>query len=401
MLHYKPYQFILLLTPFVFSFALGLDIYIPIVPQMTEIFSTTPFLIHFTLSLFLFTAGVGQLFFGPLADRYGRKCIFYFSSLCFLGGSFLCAMAPNIFWLIMGRFLGAIGASGLIVASFALVRDLYSAEDSAKMYSFLNGAVGVSPTFAPLMGGYLASYFGWQSIFIFLTFIGILTFSITKYFIKETHPLEQRTPINKKIFSCYWKVFSHRQFIVFTMIASLAEGIFFCFFSISPFIIIDLLGIATEYFGYYFATFGLVITLGGILSGKLIEKTSVSTTITAGFSLILAGGCTMILWFICFGLTLTGFLFPMILACTGAVFVIGACAALALEPFGAIAGTAAAAFGASQFSLSSFIGALLMVFPIQSTLPYGITIILIGVLAPLLYRFRSSTVNQEFIDNLS
>lgn len=392
--HYKIYQIILLLTPFVFSFALGLDIYIPIVPQMTKIFETTPALIHLTLSLFLFTTGLGQLFVGPFADRYGRKVILYLGALSFFAGSLLCAFAPDIIWLIMGRFIAAIGACGLIVTSFALVRDLYSADESARMYSFLNGAVGISPTFAPMIGGYLALYLGWQSIFIFLAAIGILNLCTTRYFIQETLLVENRIPIDRKILSRYFEIFTTRQFVIFSAISGLAEGIFFCFFSISPFIIIDLLGVPLENFGYYFATFGLVIALGGFASGKLIEKTSVNAAISTGIFLMLIGGCTMLAWFSVSGLSLTGFLFPMILACTGSIFVVGACASAALEPFAAIAGTASAAFGAFQFSLSALIGAGLMLFPIESTVPYGIVIVVTGILSFFLYRQRPAKMPE-------
>lgn len=398
MQQYKTHQIILLLTPFVFSFALGLDIYIPVIPQMTKIFDTTPALIHLTLSLFLFTTGLGQLFIGPLADRYGRKLIFSGSSILFLIGSLLCAVAPDIAWLIVGRFIGALGACGLIVTSFALIRDLYSADESARMYSFLNGAVGISPTFAPVIGGYLALYFGWQSIFIFLALIGVLTLAITKFLIEETHPKEKRIPIDRAIFSRYLGIFTTRQFLIYSAISGLAEGVFFCFFSISPFIIIDLLGVASQNFGYYFATFGLVIALGGFGSGKLIEKTSVNTAVSTGIFLMLTGGCTMLAWYSADGLSLVGFLFPMVLACTGAIFVVGACASAALEPFAAIAGTAAAAFGAAQFSLSALIGALLMLFPIESTVPYGIVIVLTGIVSFAIYQLRPSAKPASALD---
>lgn len=392
--HYKMFQIILLLTPFVFSFALGLDIYIPIVPQMTEIFDTTPAMIHLTLSLFLFTTGLAQLFVGPFADRYGRKIIFYLSSLSFLIGSLLCACAPDVICLILGRFIAAIGACGMIVAAFAVVRDLYSADESARMYSFLNGAVGISPTFAPMIGGYLALYLGWQSIFLFLAAIGILNLFTTRYFVQETLPVENRIPIDRTILTRYLEVFTTRQFLVFSAISGLAEGIFFCFFSISPFIIINLLGIPVENFGYYFATFGLVIALGGFASGKLIEKTSLNATIITGIFLMLIGGCTMLAWYSAGGLSLAGFLFPMVLACTGSIFVVGACASAALEPFGAIAGTASAAFGAFQFILSSLIGACLMLYPIESTVPYGIVIVVTGILSFMIYQLRPAKIPE-------
>jgi MFS transporter, DHA1 family, chloramphenicol/florfenicol resistance protein len=392
--NYKIYQIVLILAPFVFSFAFGLDIYIPVVPQMIEIFDTSPAMVHLTLSLFLCITGLGQLFIGPLSDRYGRKITFYLSSICYVIGSVLCALSPHIAWLILGRLICGFGACGLLVTSFALIRDLYSQNDSARMYSFLNGAIGISPTFAPIIGGYLSIYLGWQSIFIFLAFIGVLTFFVTWRFIGETHGEEKRIPLDTNIFPRYWMIFRNRQFLLYATIAGLAEGVFFCFFSISPFIIIDLLGIETQNFGYYFAIFGLVIALGGFASGKMIARVGIQSTIFSGIILIIAGGICMLSWDHFAGLSLTGFLFPMVLACTGAIFAVGACASAALEPFAPIAGTAAAALGAFEFSLSSIIGALLMLFPVSSTAPYGVIIVLTGVSAFILFQKANRIVSS-------
>lgn len=395
MKNYKIYQIILLLTPFVFSFAFGLDIYIPVVPQMEEIFETTPALIHLTLSLFLFTTGFGQLFIGPLADRYGRKVVFYFASLFFLIGSLLCSISPSIAWLILGRFICALGACGMLVTSFAVIRDLYSEKEIAKMYSFLNGAIGISPTFAPMIGSFLSILLGWQSIFLFLALIGCITLLITYFFIKETLPSQNRVQIDRQIFLRYWKIYTNKSFLKYTLISGIAEGVFFCFFSISPFIIIDLLNFETQQFSYFFAVFGLVIAIGGFVSGKLIEKIGSQATILLGIVLTLIGGILVLLWYYFTGLSLFGFLFPMVVACTGAMFIISSCAGEALEPFELIAGTAAAAYGALQFAISSLIGSLLMLAPLNSTIPYGISIVLCAIFSFLFYLKNESARGEE------
>ncbi len=392
--NYKIYQLVLILSPFVFSFAFGLDIYIPIVPQMTEIFDTSAAMVHLTLSLFLFTTGVGQLLIGPLADQIGRKPTFYLSTLCYAFGSMGCAYSSTIEWMIMARLISSFGACGMLVTSFALVRDLYSSEQSGIIYSFLNGAIGISPTFAPIIGGHLATAFGWESIFYFLACIGLVAFCITGIYIKETHPVAQRIKMDRAVFHRYLEIFTHPQFLIFALIAGLGEAVFFCFFSISPFIIIELLGVPTPEFGYYFAVFGSVIGLGGLTSGKLIEKWGIHTTIKLGIVLLLLGGVSMILWHAIAALSLAGFLIPMAVACMGAMFLVGSSASACLEPFGLIAGTASAAFGATQFSISAIGGAILMLFPINSTVPYGISIILMALLSMLLFgqRYRIDAI---------
>lgn len=395
MKNYSPSQLILVLTPFVFTFAFGLDIYIPIVPQMSEIFETTPSLIQLTLSLFLFTTGFGQLFIGPFSDQFGRRPIFYISALTFAFGALGCAFSPHVTFLIISRFISSLGACGMLVTSFAIVRDLFSSEKSAKMYSFLNGAVAISPTFAPILGGYLSIFFGWQSVFFFLSFLGFFSLFVTKIFVKETLKKEDRVKVDSALLSRYFHIFTHRQFILYSLLAGLAEGIFFCFFSISPFIIIEEMGVPTHQFGYYFSLFGAMIGLGGFGSGKLIEKIGIHQTMGVGIGLMLIGGVSMLICHYLTALTLWGFLLPMAASCMGAMFLIGGSASAALEPFGNTAGTASAAFGAIQFGLSAIIGSLLLLFPTTSQVPYGISIILISLLSLPLFLQGKALPLQE------
>lgn len=384
---YSTSRLLLLFTPFVFSFAFGLDIYIPIVPQMIGVFDTSVSMVQLTLSVFLFVTGAGQLIIGPLSDQWGRKKTFYLSSALFIIGGLGSAFSSDIYQLIFARILSAFGACGLLVTAFAVVRDLYEKEDAAKMFSFLNGAIGISPTLAPIIGGYLALYFGWQSVFIFLAILGMYSLMSTKFLVKETHPKELRTRLNFAFLKRYGSIFIHPRFLKYALITGLTEAVFFCFFSISPFIIIELLGVETHQFGYYFAVFGLSISFGGFAGGKMIEKLGIHGTILLGLSFVLIGGLAMAASHFYSGLTLEGFLLPMALACIGAMFSLGGSAALALEPFGEIAGSASAAFGAMELCIAAVIGFVLMSFEVHSALPYAFTITAAGSLSLLLFHY--------------
>lgn len=398
MTKHQPLALSFILASFVLSFACGLDIFIPIVPQMTQIFNTTPALVQLTMSLFLLTTGIGQLFIGPLSDQWGRKKIFYASSLLFAFGSLGCAFSTHISWLIIARIVSSVGACGMLVTSFALIRDLFSSDESAKMYSFLNAAIGISPTFAPILGGYLAVNFGWQSIFYFLMTLGFYSFLMTHFYVEETHAKDKRTIVTAAIFKRYWEIFNNRQFIVYAMIAGFADSVFFCFFSTAPFLIIEILGVPTEQFGYYFAIFGLVISLGAVLGAKIIEKWGLLKTIKTGITFMALGGFWMLIWHASAPLSLASFLCPMILACLGAIFLVGSAASAALEPFPLIAGTASAAFGSIEFGISAVSGAILMLFPVTSTIPYGILIILMAALSSVFLGFRNSRESQKVVN---
>ncbi len=375
---------ILILAPFVFSFAFGLDIYVPIVPEMQRVFHTTPFMVQLTLSLFLLITGVGQLIIGPLSDQFGRYRIIALSAVLFIIGSILSASSVDIGMLIIARMICALGACGLLVVSFAIIRDLYSGNDSAQMYSFINGAIGISPTFAPVIGGYLAVAWGWQAVFWFLATLGVLVLFTTCFFITETLPYERRQKVGHNIWQRYWTVFCNKHFLVYGTFAGLGVTIFFSFFSVSSFVIIDLLHVPVQNFGYYFAVFGLVILTGGFVTGWTVVRLGINKTIFYGVILALLGGLLMLITNLFWGLHLATFLIATAIACYGAAFIDGAAAAGVMEPFPHIAGTAAAALGAIQFGISALIGTVLMHWSVTSSISYAICIISVAVVGLLL-----------------
>ena len=373
--NYSKFKLILILSSFIICFAFGLDVYIPILPQMTKLFNTTPYMTHLTMSAFLLSIAVGQLFIGPISDQIGRQKVLIGSAFLFAIASAACILSKDIYWLISMRILSGIGACGMLVTAFAVVRDIFSHEESAKMYSFLNGATGTSPTFAPILGGYLYSYFGWQSVFLALSVFGIWAFILSTKFVKETLEPSRRVKVNGQIFKRYFHILKNRQFLTFTTIAGLSQAVFFGFFSISPYIIIELLEISPQQFGYYFAFFGLVLCAGGFISGKLIEKTGLMNALAIGLIIEMIGGLMMLSWSIAAPVSLLNFLLPMVVACSGAIVLCGGALSLAVEPFKDFAGTASAAFGSIEFGICSLMGSLVMLFSTASLIPYATLII--------------------------
>ena len=134
---YSPLITVFLLAPVVFSFALALDTYMPVIPEMKRILNTSQEMVQLTLSLFFLVTGFGQLILGPLSDQFGRYKILFMSVLLFFVGSLLCANAQHIGWLISFRILQGIGACGMFVSAFAIVRDAFSGKKSA-MIAYLS-----------------------------------------------------------------------------------------------------------------------------------------------------------------------------------------------------------------------------------------------------------------------
>lgn len=381
MQHRKPTTIALILAPFVFSFAFAMDIYIPVVPEMRQVFHSNQFLIQLTLSLFILTVGLGNILVGPLSDKYGRTKVMLLATQLFIIGSIACALAPSIWIMIFARVICALGACGMLIVSFAIVRDLFSGNKGAQLFSWLNAAIGISPTFAPILGGHLAAWFGWRSVFWFLAILGIAVLIISLLLIRETLHKENRSNIDLEMFKRYFIILLNKNFLRYMLVGAAGVSICFSFFSISPFIIMSLLHISQQDFGYYFAVFGIVLILGGILSGRLVTKIGLDATIKWGIGLMCFGGLSMLLTNLCFGLYIALFLPSVAIACTGAIFCIGSAAAGAMEPFPDYAGTAAAALQAGQFIIASIIGTILMHFPVQSSMTYAVCILLVGFLS--------------------
>lgn len=381
---YTPSKLVFLLAPLVFSFAVGQDIFIPEVPQLTTRLHTTVGFVQLTLSLFMLAVGVGQLIIGPLSDRFGRKSIVLLSIALYTIGSLAAALTDSINFLIFTRILQGFGACGMMVCAFAIVRDLSEGNQSAQIYSYLNGAIAISPLLAPIAGGYLDVSFGWRAPFFFLAVLGLAIFIAISLCLSESIREKNQNVSLTGSFRDYMRVIQNRQFFTFNFISAGALAAFFTFFSVSPHILITILHVPETHFGYYFAIIGIMFFIGSIGAAKLNLQLGINKVALLGSTLFFLSGVIMMLWTMLIGTSLWSFLIPTALAGIGGAFMMGAGAGGALEPFPDIAGTAAALLGASEFLLATLVGELALLRPVASNMPLAIVLTLFGGLAVLL-----------------
>lgn len=383
---YSKLSTILILGPMAISIALAMDVYIPAIPDLARHFHVSPSAMQYTLSVFLFVSGLMQLVLGPLADRFGRRVVSFFSIGIFAIGSMLSACAHSLDTLIIYRSIQAIGASGMIAASFAVVRDRFSGRESAQVYSYLNGMISFSPMFAPSIGGFLDVYYGWQATFYFLLGIAALSFCCVFWGLaKETRYAHQGT-LDTKFWHDYARIMRHPIFWKYNYAGAIGLSYLFIFFSISPYLIIVQLGISELHYGFYFCFMGASVFIGSMLSSEGVKRIGVDQTVILGYGLSFVGGILMLCWFYSLGLTLYGFILPMVLIGIGGTMGMGAGGGGAMEPFGHIAGSAAALGGATRFLFAATLGALVVPNHVVSTLPLAYPAVILPVMGIVLHR---------------
>lgn len=370
-----------ILSPLIFSFAIALDIYVPSIPQIRHYFGVSQDTMQLTVSLYLLVTGLLQLIMGPVSDQIGRRKVALLGSFFLIIGSVVCAISFNITFLILGRIIQALGACGMMVACFAIVRDLFSENECARVYSFLNSTISLSPLVAPLIGGYLAYWFNWRISFVFLAVIATIIFVSTLFNINETLDPKNKRNLEKEFFMDYWRVLKSARFLVYTFGACASFTCFLIFFSSSSYIIINLLHIPEQHFGYYFASIGVVFFFASLLSGYATKHLGIYKTVLIGACLMFVAGVVMLSWYYYFGLSIEAFMWPMMIMGVGGAFVMGAGAGGAISPFPEMAGTASALFGCLQFVFAFVVSQIVLAWPVRSTLPLSYTLISLGFMA--------------------
>jgi Bcr/CflA subfamily drug resistance transporter len=377
---YSPLKTILILGPMVFSFALAMDVYMPVLPEMQQSLHTTQQMVQITLSLFLIVTGVGQLILGPLSDQIGRFKVILFSSILFLLGSILCAVSTTIEFLIFSRVVQAIGCCGLSVCAFAIIRDAFSGKTSSMIYSLINAIISISPIVGPLIGVQLAVRFEWNSAFILLSIMAFMVFLVVLFLVKESLPVERRKKVSWSVFARYWQVAKSLQFWAYSLTAVSGMSAFFILFSMTPYIITHL-GFPISKIYVMFGSAGVAFLLGSLFAGVIVNALGVHKTAILGVICVFLAGSLSLGIYLIYGLSLWGFFAPCFFATFGCALVVGTGASGAMEPFYEMAGVAAALFGTMEFALSGIIGSIAMLFPATSSLPIAIAMLVMSSLS--------------------
>lgn len=334
---------------------LSIDMYLPAFTAMEHYFATDATHVQLTLSSFFIAFASGQLLYGPLSDRYGRKRILYIGLTLFIVTSILCVFATSIEELIVLRFFQALGASVGITISRAVVSDLFVAREAAQVYSAMILVMGAAPMLAPLAGGYLMAFFGWDSIFEALAFAGVIALLLSWLRLEETHGVNEQIDLSAgSVMKRYASLAKNKRFMGYTFAGGLGMSGMFAYIASSPFVFMDHYGISTDHFGWFFGVNALGFILAAQINGRLLKYKTPLEIITWAIVFQLTFSILLLLQSLFSG-ELYAFMVPLFfqIACLG--FLVPNMTALALAHFSANAGSASAFLGSIQFLVAGLV----------------------------------------------
>lgn len=336
---------------------LAIDMYLPAFPRVAASFHVQIPDVQRTLASYFVGLALGQLVYGPLADRLGRKTPLYIGLSLFALASTGCALSWNIRSLAALRFVQAMGGCAEMVVSRAVVRDLFDDRQSAKVFSSLVLVMGSAPIIAPLVGGFLAGHFGWRAIFRIHAFAGLAALLSTAFFFRESLPPERRIRHSvRETFSTYVYVLRQREFNLQAMTVSVGMAGLFAYVGGSPYVFEKIFGISESRFWLYFGPIvcGIIgmSQVNGFLAGRCDIRKILRGALTTG---ALAGMVLLIDALTGIG-GFWGIYFPLWLFMASMGFVFPNTTVLAMSPHGRIAGNASAVLGFLQFGVSALGG---------------------------------------------
>jgi len=276
--------------------AVSTDLYLPGVPQLIEDLSADVSQGQLTLSVFLMGFAIGQLFYGGISDRHGRKPVLYLGLIIYLAGTVICIFAPDINTLIGARFVQGLGGASAPVLARAMVSDSHSRVEAAKVMASIAGAMALIPAIAPVIGSWLLYVFEWRSHFVVLLILGLLTFAGATR-LQETLKTLSTEPLKLSgIISQFPLCLSNSSFVGYTLCGGAAYAAMFCYISTASFLIIGMMGLAPELFGYTFMVVVFGYITGAMLSSRLVGRRGVIWVLTFGQLVgLMAAGLLLIL----------------------------------------------------------------------------------------------------------
>lgn len=348
----------------------SIDMYLPGFPSIAADLRTTVARVALSLSSFFIGISAGQFLYGPLLDRYGRKKPLYFGISLYLVASACCVLVHSVEALIVLRLFQALGACAGLVASRAMVRDLFHVSQNARIFSLLMLVVGVSPIIAPTLGGYIAEYLNWKYIFVVLTIIAAIILIAVHFALPESKEPDRQLSLRPgPIMKGFLGVMREPQFYTYALTGAIAASGLYAYIAGSPYVFMELYKVSERQYGWIFALIAMGLVGSSQLNTVLLRSYKSEQIIK--FALLIQSIVGIILFTGSFlgwmDLYSTIFFIFLFLCCQGCSFPNSS--ALSLAPFSRNAGTASALLGGIQMSVGALVSATVSLLNNRTPLP--------------------------------
>lgn len=370
---------------------LAVDMYLPAMPSIAGDFNVPIEFIQTTLSTYLLGFAIGQLFYGPLADSYGRRSVLICGLTIYILASMAIVYGDTIEQFRWLRLLQAIGGGAASVVVSSLLRDLFSGSLFSKMMSYVVLSMTLAPLVAPLIGAQLITWFTWHSIFVVLAGLTLACLVITYFGIKETLPVEKRVPFNlRQIFTNYALIIRNKKVLGLMLCGAFNVSGMFAFLTASPFVYIEYFGIDERIYGYLFACNIIGMMIVTWCNAKVVMRFGYQQILRAGVIIsalvsILFAAINVNLTFGLIGLVISTVAYISLISLIGSNVMTGI-----LAEFSHISGTAAALGATVRFGFGALSGVVVSALHDGTPQPMIFVISACGILSFLSYFLLSN-----------
>lgn len=364
----------------------SIDLYLPGFLKMTQYFQTDLSNVQFSISTFLAGFAIGQLFWGTVSDRYGRKWPTIISLVLFILASVACIYSQNIEQFWVARFFQAFaGCAGVVIAR-AIVNEYFAQSQTMQIFSLLAIIAGIAPIIGPVAGNFLVTSFSWQATFVSLVILGVICLVSVVLFLPETK--DKSVQVQGNLIQEFKKVLKVKVFLKYTLIGSITYSVLMIYLANAPYLIMEYGGLSSTMFSYIFAFNAIGLALGAWLSNAVMSRwlsveQIIKTTIVFGLLV------SIVLWVMCL-LTqpIQYLLVPLFLLVLTLGVLFPTTTKLALEPFLENSGSASALLGSLQLFVTFIISALTNIVPVDLLVLTGAAFVICHILYLLCFFIR-------------
>ncbi len=369
-----PLLLVLALLASVAPFAI--DLYLPAFPRMAADLETSDTAIQLTLTMFLLGLAAGQLVFGPISDRWGRRGPLLAGSAVFVAASVLAAVAPTIGLLLVARLVQGLTAAAGMVIGRAVIADLATGRAAARAFSLMMTVGGVAPVVAPLLGSLMVDGIGWRGVLFVLVGLAVAMLAGSAAVVRETLPSQRRGTAKTGGF----RALGRRAYITATATFVFSFAVMMAYISASPFLYQVVIGMSPVSYGLLFGLNALGLVASNVVASRLLRRSHPRRILTIGTGWLLAAAAVLLVLAL-LPISAAWLVVPIFFAVASLGFILGPATALALDAVPGAVGTGSAVLGAAQFGIGAAVSPLVSVGSGHSALPMAITIAVLAAIA--------------------